>query len=94
MTLFFPQFLLPFDKVCQLYALVLQSSMRGNVEMAINKLVFLVLALGQTFMGIDPVLVAVMNRVRNLGIVDPTYWTWHFLQLIRFTTLQELQSKL
>ena len=33
--------------------------MRGNVEMAINKLVFLVLALGQTFMGIDPVLVAV-----------------------------------
>ena len=59
MTLFFPQFLLPFDKVCQLYALVLQSSMRGNVEMAINKLVFFVLALGQTFMGIDPVLVAV-----------------------------------
>ena len=33
--------------------------MRGNVEMAINKLVFLVLALGQTFMGIDPVLVVV-----------------------------------
>ena len=59
MTLFFPQFLLPFDKVCQLYALVLQSSMRGNVEMAINKLVFFVLALGQTFMGIDPVLMAV-----------------------------------
>ena len=40
-------------------ALFLQSSMRGNVEMAINKLVFFVLALGQTFMGIDPVLVAV-----------------------------------
>ena len=59
MTLFFPQFLLPFDKVCQLYALVLQSSMRRNVEMAINKLVFFVLALGQTFMGIYPVLVAV-----------------------------------
>ena len=58
MTLFFPQFFIPFDKVCQLYAFVLQSSMPGTAEMAINQLVFFVLALCQTFMGIDPVLVA------------------------------------
>ena len=93
MTLFSPQFLLPFDKVCQLYALVLQSSMRGNVEMAINKLVFFVLALGQPLWALI-LFLWLLNRVRNLVIVDPTYWTWHFLQLIRFTTLQELQSEL
>lgn len=33
--------------------------MPDTVEMAISQLVFFVLALGQTFMGIDPVLVAV-----------------------------------
>ena len=61
MTPFFPQFLLPFDTLYQLYAHVLQSSMSGTVEiMAINQFVFLLLALGQTLIiGIGPALVVV-----------------------------------
>ena len=60
MTPFFPQFLLPFDTLYQLYAHVLQSSMSGTVEMAVNQLVFFLLASGQTLiMGIGPALVVV-----------------------------------
>ena len=60
MTPFFPQFLFPFDTLYQLYAHVLQSSMSGTVEMAINQLVFFLLAPGQTLiMGIGPALVVV-----------------------------------
>ena len=60
MTPFFPKFLLPFDTLYQLYAHVLQSSMSGTVEMAINQLVFFLLALGQTLiMGIGLALVVV-----------------------------------
>jgi len=67
--------------------------MPGTVEMAINQLVFFVLALC-LFMGIDPVLVAVesgskFNYSRSY-ILDLAL----FRQLIRYTTLQELQSKL
>ena len=75
MTLFFPQFLLPFDTLYQLYAHVLQSSMSGTVEMAINQLVFFLLALGQTLNQLWELalLLWLLNRVRNLIIVDPTY---------------------
>ena len=75
MTPFFPQFLLPFDTLYQLYAHVLQSSMPGTVEMAINQLVFFLLALGQTLNQLWELalLLWLLNRVRNLIIVDPTY---------------------
>ena len=79
MTPFFPQFLLPFDTLYQLYAHVLQSSMSGTVEMAINQLVFFLLALGQTLImsigraGAGRLLLWLLNRVRNLVIVDPAY---------------------
>ena len=73
MTPFFPKFLLPFDTLYQLYAHVLQSSMSGTVEMAINQLVFFLLALDKTLIMGIALLLWLLNRFRNSVIVDPTY---------------------